>query len=457
MSYYAAGQYGHTDGWRDVKHEQTERFGEIMLGYQPSDDTQLVFWGTAFNSQSDLPGAVTGLPGDVDDRQHFQGYDAVVAVRQRLSDEAGVTGKYSYRRGLYGFQNPDSMTGADTNPFRRLVNGETQHSAEVRLDVNSDDGLALRAGYAHVRTDRSRSGAAGAVDPNTNQVVFTPFQNQATPRTDTAWAEVEKQLCDDLQLTVGAYWGRETGSTAVAQPKIVAVYRPDGKTWISALAIPIIRADGAELAPVEALADPAGLGYLDFVEGGAGRSYEFRCQRQTGSSGNITTSVAYQRVRGLLIDVEDPTTAGLPARVLANSGHRWVADASYEQWLGDKFTGRVWGRWQDSRGTFTQAGVAGTEWPYAPTWQAGGRVDFIDDNGIRLGLEGVWIDDRFHDAANAQVVGDYVVFNLRARYQRDLHQSFFLDVSNLTDRDYVSYAGYPQSGIAVMGGVEYRF
>ena len=84
-------------------------------------------------------------------------------------------------------------------------------------------------------------------------------------------------------------------------------------------------------------------------------------------------------------------------------------------------------------------------------------MDFIDDNGIRLGLEGVWIDDRFHDAANAQVVGDYVVFNLRARYQRDLHQSFFLDVNNLTDRDYITYAGYPQSGIAILGGVEYRF
>ena len=223
------------------------------------------------------------------------------------------------------------------------------------------------------------------------------------------------------------------------------------------MAIPIFRDDVAELSPVEALSDPAGLGYLDFAEGGAGRSYELRAQRQTGNSGNVTASVAYQRVKGLLIDVDDPADAALPERILASRGHRWVADASYERWFCNRVTGRTWVRWQDTQATFPSAGVTGTEWPYAPEWQAGGRLDYIDDNGLRIGLEGIWSDSRFDDAANTLTVASPFLVNLRAQYQRNLHEKYFIDVRNLTDRNYVSHAGYPQADLTVTGGVQYRF
>jgi len=234
------------------------------------------------------------------------------------------------------------------------------------------------------------------------------------------------------------------------------VYRPDQSTWWSLVAQPVFRTDALELAPVEALADPRGLTYLDFMEGGAGRSYELRYQRQGSQSSTITTSLSYQRVRGLLVDVQDPALTGLPARVLIDRGHRWVADTAYEQWLTDTVTGRVWVRWQSSRGGFPEAGVGDTEWPYTPNWQAGGCLDYIDANGYRIGLEAAWVGSRFHDPQNTQSVGGYPLVNLRLQHQPNLRQNYFISLTNLAGRGYETFAGFPQPGRTVLVGLEYR-
>jgi outer membrane receptor protein involved in Fe transport len=223
------------------------------------------------------------------------------------------------------------------------------------------------------------------------------------------------------------------------------------------MAIPIFRNDAAELSPVEALADPAGLGYLSFVEGGAGRSYELRVQRTTSRSATLTASAAYQRVRGLLVDTQDAALAALPTRVLIDRGQRWVTEASYEQWLSHTLTGRAFLRWQDSQGIFPEAHASGTQWPYAPHLQTGGRLDYIDTRGYRVGLEAVWVGRRFGDAANTRRVPGYAVLNLRAQYQRRVHECYFVDLTNLADRRYVTFDGFPQPGRAVVVGLDYRF
>jgi outer membrane receptor protein involved in Fe transport len=41
--------------------------------------------------------------------------------------------------------------------------------------------------------------------------------------------------------------------------------------------------------------------------------------------------------------------------------------------------------------------------------------------------------------------------------QEDLHRAFFLEVSNLLDKRYEPYLGYPAPGRRVWAGVEYRF
>jgi len=80
------------------------------------------------------------------------------------------------------------------------------------------------------------------------------------PQKNTGWIEATGRFSDRLHLTLGEYYGQQEGSASFSQPKVVAVYRPDNATWVSAMAIPIFRNDVAELSPVEALSDPAGLG-----------------------------------------------------------------------------------------------------------------------------------------------------------------------------------------------------
>lgn len=453
LSYFASGLLADSDGFRAVNQDGSEKFLEVIAGHQSQPRQQLAFLGTFFDRTVGSPGPVTPSSiGDPDDRQAFTGYDAVLAYRQELSPTMTGTAKYSFRHSRFRFSNPDSLTGGDTNALRELVNESSQHSAELRLDANISEKSSLHLGYSHLWDKRERHGMAGAGGPP----VFSPFSMRSSPETGTAWLEVRTRVNDRLDLTVGDYWGRQSGTSSVLLPKLVAVYRPDQSTWWSLVAEPVFRTDTLELAPVEALADPRGLTYLDFMEGGAGRSYELRYQRQGSRSSTITTSLSYQRVRGLLVDVQDPALTGLPARVLIDRGHRWVADTTYEQWLTDTVTGRVWVRWQSSRGGFPEAGVGGTEWPYTPKWQAGGCLDYIDANGYRIGLEAAWVGSRFHDPQNTQSVGGYPLVNLRLQHQPNLRQNYFISLMNLAGRGYETFAGFPQPGRTVLVGLEYR-
>ncbi len=312
-------------------------------------------------------------------------------------------------------------------------------------------------GYTRLSDETKSHGVASIFDPDTGEIVPTPFAVKADHTTDTVWLEAATELSDRFHLTLGGYWGREESASSTASPKVVALYRPDRSTWWSLVVAPIFRSDASELAPVEALADPKGLRYLNFGAEGLGRTYELRYQRQGGRSSTVTAALAYQQVRDLLIDVEDPEWTALPARVLADEGDRWVADAAYEQWLSDTVSGRVWVRWQSSCGRFPDLQLSDTEWPYTPEWQAGASFDYIDDSGWRIGLEPVFVGDRYADPANSQSVDGYSVLNLRVQYQRNLHQNYFLHVMNLTGKDYESFAGFPQPGRSVLAGLGYRF
>ncbi len=458
LSYFGSWSLDDQDGWRDVNQDSRETFLEVITGHQSGPDRQFALFGTYFDRDNGLPGPelVSSL-GDPDDRQDFTGYDAVLAYRERLSRKVTGTLKYSFRRSRFRFTNPDSMAADDTNPFLELTNEDTRHSPELRVDAVVNDRSALSLGYARVWGRSEDRGVASVFDPGTGEIVPRAFATRNTPVTNAAWLELGTRASDRLQLTLGEYWGRERGGESVFSPKVAALYCPDRSTWWSFVVTPIFRSDISELAPVEALADPKGLRHLGFAGGGDGQSYELRYQRQAGRSSTITSSLAYQRVDDLLIDVEDPAWTGLPSRILLDSGHRWVADAAYEQWITDAVTGRVWARWQSSDGSFPELQVTDTEWPYTPTWQTGGRLDYINAQGVRVGLEAVRVSSRFADPENSRRVGSYCLLNLRLQYQRDLRRNYFLSVTNLTGNKYETFAGFPQPGRAVLAGLDYRF
>ncbi len=457
LSYFVSGLFDQDDGFRAVNQDESEQFLEAIAGYQSHPSQQFALFGTHFDNDTGMPGPVTaGSLGDPDDRQNFAGHDVVFAFRQRLSTHITSTFKYTSRESRFRFQNDDSLRG-DNNPFIALVNESLQRSPEIRLDADIGPRTALRLGYAHLQDDRDGNGLAMLFDPVTGEFVPGPFGTSDVGVIQTGWIEAESRLQDRFSLALGEYWGRERGFAHVQSPKVVALYRPDKSKWWAFVVNPLFRSDISELAPVEALADPEGLRPLNFAESGLGRSYELRFQRQHGRSATVATSLSYQQVKNLLVDVEDPALTGLPGRVLLTKGHRWVADAAYEQWLADTLTGRTWVRWQSSRGDFPDVQVADTEWPYSPTWQAGARLDYINAHGWLVGLEAVAVGRRFHNPGNSQSVGGYAQVNMRIRFQSDLHRSYFLTLTNLTEDTSDTFARFPQPGRAIRAGIEYRF
>ncbi len=458
FSYFGSWLLDDHDGWREVNQDGRETFLEVIGGHQAEPTRQLVFFGTYFNRENGLPGPETDDSlGDVDDRRDFTGHEALFAYRQRLSPTIKGTFKYSFTQSDLRSRNPDSMTEGDTNPFQELANESSQHSPEIRLDAILNSRSTLSLGYARVRDTTKYHGVASTFDPSTGEIVPATFGVEDTATTDTVWLEAAADYSERFHVTLGGYWGRESGSSGVGSPKVVALYRPDHSTWWSFSLNPIFRSDVSELAPVEALADPKGLAHLNFAGGGLGRTYELRYQRQGGRASTVTAALAYQQVSDLLIDVEDPAWTAIPTRVMADNGDRWVADAAYEQWISDAVTGRVWVRWQATSGRFPDLDVSGTEWPYAPQWQAGMSFDYIDEGGWRVGLQPIFVGDRYADPENSETVDGYSLLNLRVQYQRDLRRNYFLHVVNLTGEDYEIFAGFPEPGRSVLAGLEYRF
>jgi len=458
LSYYASWLHARSDGWREVNQDTKESFLETIAGHQSDPSHQFVFFGTFFDRESGMPGPHTeGSPDDADDRNDFSGYQALMAYRARLSPAVKGTLKYSFTESDLQSRNPDSMTGGDANPFLDLNNESSRRSPEVRLDAVVGRRSVLTVGHTRVSDDITSHGLASIFDPGTGEMVPTAFHAQSTNRMDTTWLESATDLSDRFHLTLGNYWGRHGSAASVSAPKVVAVYRPDPATSWSFVVNPIFRSDASELAPVEALADPKGLSHLNFTAGGEGRTHELRYQRQGGRSRTVTASLAYQKVKGLLIDVEDPAWTALPRRVLTDTGERWIADAAYEQWISRTVSGRLWARWQSSSGSFPDLQEGETEWPYLPEWQVGMRLDYIDENGWRLGLEPVYVGDRYANPQNSRELDSYFLVNLRVQYQRSLRQSYFVNVINLTGEKYETFAGSPQAGRAIIAGLLYRY
>lgn len=457
-SYFGSGLWQDNDAYRQVNQDSNEWFGEIIVGHESHPEDQFVFYSTMYDNDAGLPGSVgPGNPADPDDSREFDGYEAIALYRHHFSPDVSGMFKYTYRESDLDFSNPGSLTGADTNPFRTLNYEQEEQSPEFRIDARIGEDRTLSVGYSHKSEEREQAGQRATIDPATGDPVFSPFGNSTDLDVDTAFFETTERVNDRLDVTLGAYWGKYEGSASILRPKVAAIYRPDSLSSCSFFLTPTFRADALELAPVEALADPHGLSYLNFVEGGAGESYEVRYQKQTSDAANLTASVTYQDVDGLLVPVEDAAVTGLPRRLLMSKGDRWIGDISYEKWLSDRITGRVWARWQSTDGDFPQSGVTGQEWPYAPDWQAGARLDYIDENGFRIGLEAMRVGDRFANPENTSEVDAYTLFNLRASKQDDLRHNYFIELRNLTDENYQTFSGYPQRGRAIYGGFEYRF
>lgn len=460
LSYYVTGLREQSDGHRDANSDYRDRFGLGLFALQQDADHRWLLYGSLFDRSGGRPGRQ--LNGRVDDpnyRSDFGGLEGHLLHRVSTGRYSDLTLKVGMRQRELFDRNPDSLAprpeeAVDQKPFRRLETRVDEVLGEGRWDARLSEQDRLTLGVAVSREERKTRGLLGVQEVTEAGTVFRRewVEERESPTTTTLYAEWRRELGKRLTLTLGNYWGHETGVGTVSRPKFVAHYRPDVNSNVAFLAYPSFRMDASDLAPVELWAQPFGFDLFGLVEDGAAMSYELHYDRRTAKNGALSLSAFTRRVNGLLLDLEDPLLAPAPSRLPVRRAEISGGQVAYEQWLSQALTGGVWLRYQSTANRTT-----GLALPYLPDWQGGLRLDYLDRNGWRGVLGVTWIGSRFADGENTRRLGGFVVTDLRVSKQIGLRQNLFIQVNNLFNRRYERFEGYPEARRRVLGGVEWRF
>ena len=458
VSYFARVMHDETDGHR-TRSDTHENLALGIWGYEADPNDQWILYTSTFEESGARPGQETGQgPEFVDDRGQFDGYEVHLLNRHRTSSRGRLTSKAGYRYSRLGESNPDSLepdpfSAEDTKPFQHLRLARKEALGEFRYDHDLTSRDTVTAGVA-VRDGSERfDGLAGMVDFSTTPPTFERRMVEQRYPGDAAtlYLQDEHRFSDRLKLTFGGYLGAREGSDTILRPKALAHWRPGASSDIVLVTYPIFRDDVTELLPVESWYGPQGLRLLGFAEGGWAQSTELHWQLAPADASLLRLSLAYRTMRGQLIDVADPRLRPMATRLLVPKSKWRSAEIEYERWLARRLSGRVFARFVDADSSASGA------LPYHPRTTAGAGLDYLDESGIRAGLQFQWVSGRWHDEANSVRVPSYVLGRLRFSKQFDLHTEVFVAIDNLLDEDYERWRGYPEPGRIFLGGVEYRY
>jgi tetratricopeptide (TPR) repeat protein len=477
LSYYLSGLRATSDGHREKNGDVRDNFGLGLFGLQNGADHRWLFYGSTFDRAGGRPGRelrvqVNDPNNPLDARARFQtrdedpnyrsdfsGRELHVVHRVSTGRASNLTLSLGNRQRELRDRNPDSLEptpefAEDPKPFKRLNASVDQVLGEARWDARLTERDAATLGVAFSSERRKTRGLLGKLVPNeTGGVDFTRewVEERESPLLSTLYGEWRRQFGERFSLTLGTYWGHESGVGAIGRPKVVARYRPDRDSNVAFLAYPTFRSDVSELSPVELWAQPFGFDLLSLVEDGSAMSYELHYDRSLGKAGVVTLSGFHRDVSGLLLDLEDPQLAPAPSRLPVREADITGAQVSFERWLTGSLTGRTWLRYQ------TATDRAAKELPYFPGWQGGFRFDYLDASGWRAMLNTTWVGSRYADSDNTRKLGGFFLADLRVSKQIGLRQNLFLQINNLFNRSYQRYEGYPEAGRTVLGGVEWRW
>jgi tetratricopeptide (TPR) repeat protein len=459
LSYFVSGLQERNDGYRQENSDTRDDFLQGILGLQGGADHRWLLYGTRFDLSGGRPGReINGHVDDPNYRSSFDGEEAHLLNRVSTGRYSNLTLKLGMRDRRLRDLNPDSLEPTpefanDQKPFKRLETTVGQILGEGRWDARLGQQDWLTLGASVSSENRKTRGLLGQIEQTEAGPIFTRkwVEERESPVTTTLYAEWRRAFGKRFTLTLGDYFGKQSGVSGINRLKLVAQYRPDATSNLVFLAYPTFRSDISELSPVELWAQPFGFDQLSLVEDGSAMSYELHYIRPASDSSVLSLSAFHRSVRGLLIDLEDPRLAPSPSRLPVRRAQIDGAQIAYERWLTHALTGRLWARYQS-----TSDASAG-ELPYFPDWQAGIRFDYLDRSGWRAGLDTTWVGSRFADRENSRRMGSFVVVDLRLEKQLTLRNSLFIQINNLFNRSYTRYDGYPEAGRTVIGGLNWRF
>lgn len=448
-SYYVAAQRATGDFDRprtDVR--ETTVLG--IAGRQTAADETAVIYATAQSQNQERPGQALagGLPTDADDTSSFRGRELQVLTRQGIWDNADLTWRFGYRDARQETQNPDSLFG-DPDPLRTLELSGKGPMAEFRIDKPLGPCDLLTFGSAWTRQRLAIEGLLGM--PGTPPT-FTPFGNEESRQAATGYLEFQRLLSPRTSLMLGGRMVVAGGTGPVLRPKAWLRHNLTGNSSLVLLTRPILADDVTEVAPVDWYGLRGSISPLDLARGGYAQSYELQYER-IPANGVFRASLFQRDLRNLLVDLEDPAWSLRAAPVVLGAATLRGAEVELERQLGRDLTGGVFARYTDS----SNDDAGGLDLPYQPKWVGQARLDYLDNNGWRLGLIWSFTGHRFADVGNAVELGSYNVLNATLARQFSLHTDVFVNVGNALNREYGFYRNYPAPGTQVVGGVKYRF
>jgi Flp pilus assembly protein TadD len=446
LSYFLSGAHLQADGPR-ANDDRRTRFGQGIIGYQPTSRLNLVLYSSLIDESAGRPGRVTPAgPETPAFRWNLSGTDLQLLAGLQTHRRSFLTLKGGYRRPTaLGF---DPM---ETFLLRNFRHREDNLFLEGRWDASVGDRDMLVGGVSYLRNRRTFDGRVGLVPGGE----LFPVRDRQTPDLVTAYLEWHHRLDDRTELLAGPYLGFNSRSRNFVLPKFVGRRRMEDGSTLSLLAYPVFQERNADLRPVEAWSRLFDVDRLGLDDGGWLMSYEGTWQRPTTRSAMLTATAFHRRVSRLLAPIEDPLFSGFVPRAFFPRGEVTGAEIGYEQWLTPQLIGRLMGRWQDSRSSFGSADL-----PYFPNLAAGGRLDYVAPNGIRAFVSTNYIGRRRHvDIAGGpgRNLGGYFVTDLRAEWQFHIRRNVFVEIRDVFDRRPAFFEAFPHYGRTILGGVEIRF
>lgn len=448
-SYYVAGRYAEGDHGR----ERTDFVGNsalVLLGRQTSPDRTSLLYADIDRDDRDMPGRARagGTPSDLDYRSDFEGWQLQWLSRLRVGERTALTTRLGYRWDSLLDENPDSFLG-DPNPLRRLELERHGPVAEIQVRHDLAPGDALLLGAAFHSQSRSID---GLLSQQTAPVTYAPFGSEDDRDIAAGYVDWEREINERTRLLLGGRAAIISDGRPVFRPRISLRYKPSNRSTVAFISRPVLADDVSELSPVDEWATRFWLSPLDLARGGFSQSTELQYELQPADGSLLRAAVFHRHLRNLIVDLEDPAWSVEPTPLVLDKASFRGIELEYERWLTDRLSSGIWMRWLDTDSDQVNGAV-----PYQPAFSAQARLDYLDDNGWRLGLLWQHVGQRTVNAEGVQELPAYGVASLRASYQMNLQTDAFLFVENLLNEEYEFYEGYPGRGRHVLGGLRQRF
>lgn len=448
-SYYVAGRYFEDDYGRP-RTDVVGGSGVAFLGRQTSPDRTGLLVASGQRDDRDMPGrALTGgAPSDLDYQSRFDGGQVQLLSRFPAGDHTTVTTRAGYRWDRLSDENPDSLLG-DPNPLRRIELERRGPTAEIHLQRRLGLGDALIAGAAWHSQSRS---IGGLLSQNTSPVTYAAFRTEDDREIASGYLDWENRLNERTRLLLGGRTAFISDGRPVFRPRVSLRYKPSTESTVALVSRPVLADDVSELSPVDEWGTRFWLSPVDLARGGFSQSYELQYELQPLDGSLLRAAIFHRELRNLIVDLEDPTWAVEPAPLVLGRASFSGVELEYERWLTHNLSGGVWMRWMDTDGRGIGASI-----PYQPAFSAQARLDYLDENGWRLGLLWQHVGRRAVDAAGSSRLPSFQTVDLQVARQVNLHTDVFLLVENLLNEEYEFFRGYPGRDRHLLGGVRQRF